>query len=544
MGLFDANRWPNRWSARSADMQVGHGHGLRCVVASRRAAPHNPRMSLHLDHDFTINPDGSGKAKVRWAGPLGERSPTAEEFLTTELERAHGVDTWCDVTCGPQGDEMVFAGTAYFSDLGELHFHCQGFRLHALDLALTSGDDGAVAVASRLRDRTPSPNAPHDASDAEHLAAMPEERSRLEQARGFVAAMFGAIHCVIMLRMPGTLAETCPGERPAPNALRVEFRGSDLLAAIDRLLTDDALMLQVMRQGGATPETVSGLLGDGGGPIRARTRPGARAQFDYAAEVEAARARFAEQRASLGLPEPPRQGTALQNVRVVAVKVVHEVDGARDLNPAGQNYTSTTLTLAGDLESAALGIDEGKIAAITARDGTDLTPDDEWQRRIHFPKLTSDGRSVWFDVEFGRERAAVDGFAAVLGTLQVRSAHGARDVDLGLAELTAGAQGTELGAEITRCDVTDDDSWTLELTLRVARETVLAMTLLTKDGSLALTYGGYSASGDECSLHYTIPGAPPPDARLVATVPESLRVATVPFALGPVDALGRPRPES
>ena len=52
---------------------------------------------------------------------------------------------------------------------------------------------------------------------------------------------------------------------------------------------------------------------------------------------------------------------------------------------------------------------------------------------------------------------------------------------------------------------------------------------------------GYSACNDECTLEYAAEAEPAGDARLVLRLVSELQVAEMPFALGAVDLLGRPR---
>ena len=71
-------------------------------------------MDLHLAHDFTFNPDGSGKVMVRWSAPATVDTPAPDEFLRSELQQAVGVDAWAEPRCAVEDDRLVFTATAWF----------------------------------------------------------------------------------------------------------------------------------------------------------------------------------------------------------------------------------------------------------------------------------------------------------------------------------------------------------------------------------------------------------------------------------------------
>ena len=228
-------------------------------------------MDLLLEHDFTLNPDGSGRVQLHWSAPAG---PDPDEFLRQELQGARGVDAWADAACRVDGDRLEFTATAWFPDVAALRFHCQGFHSNQLDFAVTALDDGDVEVASQQQGQTMFGPVPAGADEPTLRRLMAEERQKLTMARGFIAELFGGLRGVATLRLPGRLQEHHRGERLADNAVRVEFAGQQLLDLLDRMLEDDAWMLELLRQGDAAPQLAMQMLGDSA-PIRLRTVGGA-----------------------------------------------------------------------------------------------------------------------------------------------------------------------------------------------------------------------------------------------------------------------------
>ena len=374
-------------------------------------------MSLELHHDFTFNPDGSGRVHVRWSGPGGDGAPSPDAFVRGELERASGVDAWADLRCEPEGDRLVFEATAWFRDPSQLRFHCQGFHVSLLDFVVEPQASGGVVIAT-------APQAEHaggtvlaaDAGAAEIAATLAGERAKLSMAREFLAGMFGELRCTAVLRAPGPLVGKTPGERLDDRSVQVAFAGSELLDVIDRLLTDDEIMLRLLRGGGVTPEAALAMVG-ATGPIRLRTGPQVHEQFDYEQEVAAARDAFAPIVASLQPAMPADEPSVpLGNVRVVATRIVLEASAERDLCPQGQNNPGLELTIAGELDRSALEVDDAEFEQLLACDGTDLTPADAWDRRCHFPKRTNDGATVYLDLKLPLPSGP--GFALLRGRVQ------------------------------------------------------------------------------------------------------------------------------
>jgi hypothetical protein len=178
-------------------------------------------------------------------------------------------------------------------------------------------------------------------------------------------------------------------------------------------------------------------------------------------------------------------------------------------------------------------------AAITDS-GDNLVPDDDWKRRIHFPKITKDRRTAFFDVDLPLPGG--EGFREIRGTLGLQVSSGTDELDLGFKKLEAGQAGKEFGASIERFEPQDEEHTTLDLKLQVAMETIESIALVPAKGEpIELSQQGYSSSGDECTLTYMILGPIPKKAKLVARVAKNLQKLDVSFEVRDVDLLGRPR---
>lgn len=492
-------------------------------------------MSLELHHDFTFNPDGSGRVTVRWSGPGGPGAPSPEDFVRSELERCTGVDTWADIQCGPEDDRLVFTGTAWFRDPAALRFHCQGFHVSVLDFQLRGNPDGGITLASQDLRRDAEPAIASDAEIKERLAA---EREKIAEVRGFLGEMFGGLSCHAVLRLPGVIVGKVRGERLDDNVVQIDFHGKKLVEVLNRLLDDDAAMLTVLRAGGVSPEAALELLGDSG-PIELSTGPEVAPQFDYEAEVEAARAMFADFAASLQVAAAPSEPAELLPVRVLGSKLVFEADGSRELSPFGQNSPGASLSVGLDLPVAALDIEDACYTQAIADDGTNLTSDDEWNRRVHFPKRTTDGGTVCLEFNLAMPEGS-RGLTSLQGRFVALTSDGSEDRDLGFAELVAGSSGDVHGAQLVNVHPEDENRWSFEVLVHVAQKRILGCRLVGDDGDLPLEQSGYSSCNDETTMTYRAEGTLPANARMVMTFASELRRRVFGFELGPIDWFGRP----
>lgn len=495
-------------------------------------------MDLLLQHEYTVNPDGSGKASVRWEGPPPGDAFDPGPFIASEIRQGKGIEAWESVSCEQVDGRLVFQAVVYFRELGKLRFHCQGLHTNALDFDVTAAGDGTVTVASSAG--TAPKSAEPTATDDEVRARLAEEREKFEQMSGFITEFIGGLRCQATIHLPGKIGSVTNGKKAGDRTVRTEFDGSQIVGLLSRMMTDDDLALRVIRGGAEDPQALLAALGDQG-PLRVATRGPVEPAFDFDAAVAAAKEKFEALLPQLDIPRGPATGPPLANARIVAAKIVREADGERELNPMGQNTPSLSLTICGDLPGPALKADEGRLDAATTDAGENLAPDDEWKRRINFPKLTSDGRSVFFDIDLPLPPPETAGFREIRGAMTFRVSSGSEDVDLGLSSLEQGTEGSAFGAKIERFE-SDGERHSLDLHLEVPREQVEAIALLDGPGdAIPFRQNGYSAMNDVVTFTYGFEGELPGRPRLVARIAKNLQSVEIPFVVENVDLTGRPR---
>ncbi len=512
---------------------------------------------IDLDQDYRINPDGSGKVAVRmifspFRLDLGEKERTPDEQLQDavrdEIEKSKGVEAWSDVTWSRRADgKSEFKGTAYFQELSALKLHGQGFSGFPGTFALRKTPGGGFALESVEAAAEEAPKL----SDEDVKRKMAEERAQYQQSKPLLQGMLGELKVRAAFTFPGPVDAAACFRKTGPSTAQISLQGGDLLKAFDALLTDDAQLEKLVRAGGGLKGKAppgdpffEKLFGEKG-PPRVSTTSGAAPLFDWAKEVAAAKAKQGVLLKRLGALEPPpaaAQGGELKSLKVVGVKWVHATDTKRGVRPLNSMEAGLTLALLAELPGAALSIKEGRLTRATSDAGEDLLPKRDWDRSLHFPQLTEDKAGASFDVTLKLPGPGAKGLKEVSGTLTYLVGTTTKDVDLGFAELTSGAKGKELGAQIG--DVEDssfDKSQRLEVKLAVSRDTLAGLEFFDETGkALEVQPAGSMWSGRNTTLTYARKGKFPAKGRVIAKVWQDLKPFEVSFVVKDVDLLGRP----
>ena len=497
-------------------------------------------MEMNLEQHFFLNPDGSGKVNVS-LGVVADEAPGSPEarqagldgMIREEISKSRGVDTWGEIGASSDGQGASFHGTAYFKDVSELRLHLTGFHLALLDFNHRIDEKGAFVLETR---ETPTDSPAAKLSETELRKNLPAEREKITMIREFLGALFSGLTCRASVTLPGTIAAAKNVEKTAPNAVTLEVKGRDLLDLIDRVVKDDALMLKMMKEGGA--ESMQNAVG--AGPLHVVVKKPLKPLFDYESEAEAARAAFAELAAQHDAA-PAASGPPLSKARVGGVKLVYEGDNERGLAPMGQNTPGISMSILGDLPGPAVSVKEGRVDRAVTDAGENLAPDDDWKRRIHFPKLSNDRTTALLDLELPMPPKGTAGFKEIAGILTVVIAEGTHEVDLGFRKLEAGAEGSQIGAAIEGISDGGDETY-VELKFAVGKDAIQGLKLVdAKGGMIELRERGYSSSGDQCQLSYAVKGPMPPKGKFVATLWKGMKEVDLSWAVTNIDLFGRPR---
>lgn len=255
---------------------------------------------IEREEEYTLNPDGSGKAVIAWVGApfdpfgRGEKDPEVilKRLIRQELESKKGIDCWKDVTFSLRPDgKITFRGTAYFKSFNDLQDNDEdGPDAFKTKLTMDKDDKGNLVLTSASVSEAPEA-APEKLGDEDLKKAMTKARFNYQQARPALKAVFTDFQLRWKFSLPGDIDEV-RGFAKADRVARVEIVGNALLKAYDDLyLADEPLKKAV--QAGANLEFDHGMgmppqvleLALGSRDLRATMKGALKPSFDYAAEV-------------------------------------------------------------------------------------------------------------------------------------------------------------------------------------------------------------------------------------------------------------------
>jgi len=278
---------------------------------------------IETKQDYTLNADGSGKVVfelIMGDMPMGFGAETeqpdpelqAKRLVKQLLDGSKGVDAWSDVKVARTEDGRTrFGGTAYFKDFSKLKFQTASME----GLSFTKDDAGGMVLSLEQKGEakppaTPPPPIPEDKM-AERLAA---ERAKYQQVRIMMEAVMAKMKIDLGFLLPGTLAEVSNFRKEPSGAVRIVFEGAKMLAAMDKVMADDAYVRQMMITGMGTgpgpkmDDNVREMLFGTKGPVRARVTGPFSPRFAFDSEVAVAKAAYPKMIERLGLdklPPPP-----------------------------------------------------------------------------------------------------------------------------------------------------------------------------------------------------------------------------------------------
>jgi len=510
--------------------------------------------------EFTLNPDGSGKVvhessfqNITLSGGNTNAEKQLKAAVTEVITRTKGVDAWRDVSFKLLDDGRIhFKGTAYFKDLSALDFPNQTM----LDFNWEKSADGTGVLTLRNKKDGDKPGKkPADwgkLSDEERAQKIKEERAKFQQMKPMMAGIVGAMKHEVVLHLPGQPGETSTFTKDPAGALHLHFDGARLLTAMEALMNDDAwLAKNAGSLGGEGPpaidERISALMFGGTGPVRATVKGLAGAAFDYDAEVAAAREEFAALQQQLGTGPvtvaAPAQGGALKSLKVVGVQLVSATDEQLELRPFNSE-AGYTISLLAELPGSVLSMtDECGVDTAIADDGSDLLPESDFRRQIHFPKLSADKAAVLLEVQLNSPGAGVKGIREVSGHLQYKVAGPTKELTLGFPKLAAGAKTKELAAEIKSLGAkSEDGSQSIEVELEIDPDALKGLYVVTGKTRTELHQRGYGGGSGIYTYTYEAETGFPAKSRIVAEIYDQQQVFDVSFKLENITLLGEPLP--
>jgi hypothetical protein len=271
--------------------------------------------------DFTINPNGSGKAVVKITMQMpnmnfGEKQDKNKMLLSNIkniIDKSKGVEAWSDVTyiMNKKG-ETEFKGLAYFPDVNKVSFGEFGgwdIRFSPLEAdkykleIVTSKKDEKKPDAETIQPADKKEQ-PVELTDAQIKEKIDLERQQYQQTRAFMVPMFENMKTEMTFKLPGKVETVTNLIKEKDGSVAFIFEWKKIMNVIDKMIEDDEWMKEQIKNkargasgASAKPELdqkfMSQIFPDQGG-ITALISGSKKNFFDYNKELVAAKKKHDE----------------------------------------------------------------------------------------------------------------------------------------------------------------------------------------------------------------------------------------------------------
>lgn len=511
---------------------------------------------------IVLNPDGSGKTRIEivraasipMQGEDFDAQTVLKETAQAIIEKSKGIDAWKDVSFGYHDDgRMYFRGTAYFPALDALKIDSQagknssGGSGFSTNLSLRSTGKGIELFAKPANDK--------EEDEPQDKVLDPfKEKIKYQQLRGTLVAFFTGLRSECYIELPAVPVE-CSGFQLNGETLHYLFVGEKALAVIDRVVTDDAFWRQLAAEGKGADD-----VGDWaqkeifGGDLYARLPGKVANRFDYTGEMVKAAKTWPEERERLFVPSlltasgeqvpaidkvKPGATVAAEGIRIASLTMNFlDRQTNKDLPLFAERGWKATIVTA--LPAALTDVSSGVVSRAVAEDGSDLLPENDWDRRIHFPKLSDDGRFVVAELP---EFTLPAGFSGTLrelsGEFTGMVSDGEKVIDLGLIETQKGSKGKELEATVTEVGPSkwSPGKYGLSLKLQINSHFVKGFTIVDEKGTPVEFEPGSTQMGDSLTETFQLGRPWPAKVRIKVTIHDNIVEHKIPFKLENVNLL-------
>ena len=535
----------------------------RCVIAfvvvvsagcggDKPAPPPATKFGARQQAAFTFNPDGSGKftyevvgtsmSCVRRATPLDLRR-TAQSIIN----RSGDIDTWTDVACELRPDGRVwFKGTAYFRDTSKVSIPNGPMFFPAW---APDGQGGMVLEITRRRAGTRG-RKPGPLSDAQVAERIKKIRTQHAKHRPFRQALQSLYDTDLVLRFPGHVVESTNFPAGKGGTFRLVFEGEKVMAARDAMVADDTALREILAAGegvnGQGPVYLRKLFGKmygTDGPARARVGAPMTPQFDYAAEVAAAKKSYIQTLRKAGLipatlPQP-KEGYAFDKIEVVSVRY----DTMFRTTPL--KYPQCVLWVKATLSRPAYKCLAGEQYTAITDTGEVLFPRVGYRHTINSGTLRKDRKSFGFFVHLGVPEPGAKRLKEVTGVMAVAAADGIKEVDLGVTKLAGKVKSPHLGAMVSTRPTTikGKPATSVSVSIKMPSGQVMGMTVYDADGKpLRSRQGSRTGRSDRVSVSQTFEGELPKNGKVVVAILDNFCRIDVPFRLTDIKLPAPPKP--
>jgi hypothetical protein len=186
-------------------------------------------------------------------------------------------------------------------------------------------------------------------------------------------------------------------------------------------------------------------------------------------------------------------------------------------------------------------VEGGVLQEASTLGGRSLLPEREWDRKIHFPRLSDDKSRVVFELKLNPPVPEDKGFRLVSGELEYSTTSGQKHIDMGIVAVKAGEKFSKHNATVKSYGPSkwNKEKYTMELSLQYSRKSVKKLQFFAEDGTpINSKINGYSEFNGKATINVTFDNNLPERVRCSAELSTGIKKLKTKFSLENIDFLG------
>jgi len=425
---------------------------------------------------YTINPDGSGKADISYITPLAALNskvlqmdnaappPPLNEQLRAAaakiIKQTTGADAWGNIKYTfTQDGQIHFQGTAYFADFNKFHFN-KSKNGDEDDQKNAHGDGLQLKVSKNsLKLVSVNPERNNKKSSSGKKQSLLQNKVDYQNAKAMMRMLLYDMKITSTYILPGKVMQERGFKKLNANTVTFTIDGKQILKIIDDMAMNDKYskdafeMSKNMEIYSLMPNMEKNL------EVQGAMQP----LFNYKKELIAAKQKWkkfekvlsthilAKGEKTVKIPTKinSKAEVVKTNKHAKLVGSKYSLKGTAEEQKDFYLYQdSLEVNIVQPLPSKATVITKALVTKAEMMDGENVLGKKKWDRKISFPRLAKDGKSVMLGIKLKIPKHPNVGLKVVEGKIEYQNSSGEKIIDLGLLPLKQGAKGKQLGANI------------------------------------------------------------------------------------------------
>lgn len=195
----------------------------------------------------------------------------------------------------------------------------------------------------------------------------------------------------------------------------------------------------------------------------------------------------------------------------------------------GKENDKFKLPMVTKLPGTVLAVTGGELEKAVAIKGQNILPKEQWDRKISFPELEKDNRTVSFEVTVLYPNDQIKALRELDGNLEYFTSKGKKEFGSGTIDFKAGSKINEPEATIKEVELDEGDTY-LTLELNIPPEAILSAKIYDLNGSeLTASRAGWGKSGNKSTITFLVNGELPASGKMILEVAQELQKHKIAF---------------